>query len=220
MKIAVVGGTGDCGQGFIKRWAKEHEIIVGSRRAEKAEETAESLTSFLREVGVDARIRGMENGEAVEASEIVVLSVPYKFVESMTADLAESYSDQIVISPVVPMARVEKHFEYTPPVQGSAALLVRELLPSKVKVVAAFHTISYAALQDLEKPVGGDVLIAGDDPESKEVVADLVRIIEDLRPLDGGPLKLAAQMEGLTPLLLNISRLNRVKNAGISVIEG
>ncbi len=220
MKIAVVGGTGDCGQGFIKRWAKEHQIIVGSRRAEKAVVAAEHLTSFLRDVGVDARIEGMENGDAIEASEIVVLSVPYKFVESMTSDLAESYSDQIVISPVVPMARVEKHFEYTPPAQGSAALLVRELLPASARVVAAFHTISYAALHDLEKPVGGDVLIAGDDPESKVVVADLVRIIEDLRPLDGGPLKLAAQMEGLTPLLLNIGRLNRVKNAGISVIEG
>ncbi|KQC15784.1 MAG: NADH-ubiquinone oxidoreductase subunit 6 [Methanosaeta sp. SDB] len=220
MKIAVVGGTGDCGQGFVKRWAKEHEIIIGSRRAEKAEETAGELTSFLKERGVNARIRGADNGSAIEASEVVVLSIPYKFIESMTVDLKKSYSDQIVISPVVPMARVDKHFEYTPPAQGSAALLVKDLLPSSVKVVAAFHTISYAAFQDLDRTIGGDVLIAGDDPEAKEVAADLVRTVKDLRPLDGGPLKVAAQLEGLTPLLLNISRLNRIKNAGISVVEG
>ncbi len=220
MKIAVVGGTGDCGQGFVKRWAKEHQIAIGSRRAEKAEETAGELTSFFEEKGIDARIRGMENGNAIEESEVVVLSIPYKFIESMTADLAKSYTDQIVISPVVPMARADKHFEYTPPAQGSAALLVKDLLPSSVKVVAAFHTISYSAFQDLDRRIGGDVLIAGDDPEAKEIVADLVRIVKDLRPLDGGPLKLAAQMEGLTPLLLNISRLNKVKNAGISVVEG
>jgi len=220
MKIAVVGGTGDCGQGFVKRWAKEHQIIIGSRKAEKAEETAKELTSLLKERGVDARIKGMDNGGAIEASEIVVLSVPYKFAESMTADLKGSYTDQIVISPVVSMARVDKHFEYTPPAQGSAALLVKDLLPSSVRVVAAFHTISYAALQDLERTIGGDVVIAGDDPEAKKVVSDLVRIVKDLRPLDSGPLKVAAQLEGLTPLLLNISRLNRVKNAGISVIEG
>jgi NADPH-dependent F420 reductase len=220
MKIAVVGGTGDCGQGFVKRWAKEHEIIIGSRKADKAEETAGELTSFLKERGVDARIRGMDNGSAIEASEIVVLSIPYKFIESMTSDLKESYSDQIVISPVVPMARVDKHFEYTPPAQGSAALLVKDLLPTSVKVVAAFHTISYAAFQDLDRTVGGDIVIVGDDPEAKEVAANLVRIVKDLRPLDGGPLKVAAQVEGLTPLLLNISRLNKVKNAGICVVEG
>ncbi len=220
MKIAVVGGTGDCGQGFIKRWAIEHEIIIGSRRAEKAEAAAAELTSFLKERGINARIEGMENGRAIEASEIVVLSVPYKFIESMTVDLKRSYTDQIVISPVVPMARVDKHFEYTPPAQGSAALLVKDLLPPSVRLVAGFHTISYAAFGDLDKRVEGDVLIAGDDPRAKEVVADLVRMVKDLRPLDGGPLKAAAQIEGLTPLLLNISRLNKVKNAGISVIEG
>jgi len=220
MKIAVVGGTGDCGQGFVKRWAKEHEIIIGSRRADKAEDTAGELTSFLKEWGVDARIRGMDNGCAIEASEIVVLSIPYKFIESMTSDLKESYSDQIVISPVVPMARVDKHFEYTPPAQGSAALLVKDLLPTSVKVVAAFHTISYAAFQDLDRTVGGDIVIVGDDPVAKEVASNLVRIVKDLRPLDGGPLKVAAQVEGLTPLLLNISRLNKVKNAGICVVEG
>ena len=220
MKIAVVGGTGDCGQGFIKRLACEHEIIIGSRRAEKAEAAAAELTSFFRERGINARIMGMENGGAIETSEIVVLSVPYKFIESMTVDLKKSYTDQIVISPVVPMARVDKHFEYTPPAQGSAALLVKDLLPSSVRLVAGFHTISYAAFGDLDKRVEGDVLIASDDPEAKEVVADLVRMVKDLRPLDGGPLKVAAQIEGLTPLLLNISRLNKVKNAGISVIEG
>jgi len=219
MKIAVVGGTGDCGQGFVKRWAKDHEIIIGSRKAERAEETAAELTSFMKEKGVDARIRGMDNGGAVEASEIVVLSVPYEFVESMTSDLKDNYSDQIVISPVVPMARVEKHFEYTPPAQGSAALLVKDLLPSSIRMVAAFHTISYAALQDLDRTIGGDVVIAGDDPEAKKVAANLVRIIKDLRPLDGGPLKVAAQVEGLTPLLLNISRLNKIKNAGINVVR-
>ena len=90
MKIAVVGGTGDCGQGFVKRWAKEHEIAIGSRRAEKAEKTAGELTSFFEEKGIDARIRGMENGNAIEESEVVVLSIPYKFIESMTSDLAKS----------------------------------------------------------------------------------------------------------------------------------
>jgi len=218
MKIAVVGGTGDCGQGFVKRWAAEHEIIIGSRRAEKAEVAAAELTSVLKARGISAKIEGTDNSKAIKSSDLVVLSIPYKFVESMTSDLRESYSDQIVISPVVPMARRNNHFEYTPPAQGSAALLVRDLLPPSIKVVAAFHTISYAAFGDLDQILGGDVLIVGDDPRAKEVVSNLVCIVRDLRPLDGGPLEVAAQVEGLTPLLLNIGRLNKIKNAGISVI--
>ena len=218
MKIAVVGGTGDCGQGFVKRWAGEHEIIIGSRRAEKAEVAAAELTSVLKSRGISAKIEGTDNSKAIEASDLVVLSIPYKFVESMTSDLKESYSDQIVISPVVPMTRRDNHFEYTPPAQGSAALLVRDLLPPSIKVVAAFHTISYAAFGDLNQILGGDVLIVGDDPRAKEVVSNLVWIVRDLRPLDGGPLEVAAQVEGLTPLLLNIGRLNKIKNTGICVI--
>ena len=218
MKIAVVGGTGDCGQGFVKRWAGEHEIIIGSRRAEKAEVAAAELTSVLKSRGISAKIEGTDNSKAIKSSDLVVLSIPYKFVESMTSDLKESYSDQIVISPVVPMTRRDNHFEYTPPAQGSAALLVRDLLPPSIKVVAAFHTISYAAFGDLNQILGGDVLIVGDDPRAKEVVSNLVWIVRDLRPLDGGPLEVAAQVEGLTPLLLNIGRLNKIKNAGICVI--
>jgi len=36
MRIAILGGTGDLGKGLALRWAKSHEIIIGSRNAEKA----------------------------------------------------------------------------------------------------------------------------------------------------------------------------------------
>ncbi|MHC1631633.1 MAG: NADPH-dependent F420 reductase [Methanotrichaceae archaeon] len=218
MKIAVVGGTGDCGRGFVLHWSQKHEVIVGSRKAEKAEACAEDVITRLSDCGLDAKVTGTDNGSAIEASDIVVLSVPYRFVESVTGGLKEHYSDQIVISPVVPMSRVEKHFEYTPPSQGSASLLVRELLPSTVKIVAAFHTISYAIFQDLDKVLTNDILICGDDEKAKKSVAVLVKEIKDLRPLDVGPLKVSAQIESLTPLLLNISRLNNMKNPGMKIV--
>jgi len=119
MKIAVVGGTGYCGRGFILRWSREHDIIIGSRSAEKAEKYSEEIMGYLDDHGVKAEVAGMDNGSAIASSDLVVLSVPYRFVESVTRDLEESYSDQIVISLIVPMSRVEDHFEYTPPSQGS-----------------------------------------------------------------------------------------------------
>jgi NADPH-dependent F420 reductase len=221
MKIAVVGGTGDFGRGLVMRWAVEHEMILGSRRADGAEKSAEEIGSILKGRGIEAKITGMENCDAIKVSDLVVLSIPYEFARSMVMELKDSFTDQIVISPIVPMARVGKRFEYTPPAEGSAALLVRDLLPPSVKVVAAFHTVSSSALQNLDRTIEGDVLIAGDDSDSKEVVADLVRIIDYLRPLDAGDLKVANQIEGLTPLLLNIGKLksNAIKCPGITVLS-
>jgi predicted dinucleotide-binding enzyme len=88
-------------------------------------------------------------------------------------------------------------------------------------VVTAFHTVSSSALRNLDRTIEGDVLIAGDDSDSKKIVADLVRLIDYLRPLDAGDLKVSAQIEGLTPLLLNVSKLksNAIKCPGISVLS-
>jgi len=36
MKIGIIGGTGGMGKGFALRWCKKHEIIIGSRDAERA----------------------------------------------------------------------------------------------------------------------------------------------------------------------------------------
>ena len=36
MKIGIIGGTGGMGKGFALRWCKKHEVIIGSRDAERA----------------------------------------------------------------------------------------------------------------------------------------------------------------------------------------
>ena len=60
--IAVIGGTGDEGPGLAIRWAKAgYKVIIGSRQAEKAQNTAAELN---QELGTDS-ITGMENSDAV-----------------------------------------------------------------------------------------------------------------------------------------------------------
>ncbi|KQC12025.1 MAG: NADPH-dependent F420 reductase [Methanothrix sp.] len=221
MKIAIVGGTGDFGKGLVMRWAAEHEIILGSRRIDSAEKSAEEICSTLRGRGIEPKIRGMENADAIEVSDLVVLCLPFEFARSMVTELRGSFGDQIVVSPIVPMVRAGTRFDYIPPAEGSAALMVRDLVPTSAKVVTAFHTVSSSALRNLDRTIEGDVLIAGDDSDSKKIVADLVRLIDYLRPLDAGDLKVSAQIEGLTPLLLNVSKLksNAIKCPGISVLS-
>ena len=68
MKIAIIGGTGPEGSGLGFRWAAAgHEVIIGSRRAEKGQQVAAELLALEP----DFPIRGMDNLAAVTACEVV-----------------------------------------------------------------------------------------------------------------------------------------------------
>lgn len=216
MKIALVGGTGDMGTGFAVRWAASHEIIIGSRKAEKARESAAAAKELLSGEG---NVWGTDNGNAIASGDVVVLCVPYEHLVSATLDLRSFYSDQLVISPVVPMSYNGKFFEFNPPADGSAALQVRTLLPEGMRIVSAFHTICAAALQRRDQELDTDVFICGDDPEAVSLVSELGREIKNLRPLSAGPLAASALVESLTPMLLNVARRNKIKDAGLKVIS-
>jgi predicted dinucleotide-binding enzyme len=58
MKIAIIGGTGPEGTGLGFRWAAAgHEVIIGSRKAEKGERVAAELL----EQRPDFAISGTDN---------------------------------------------------------------------------------------------------------------------------------------------------------------
>jgi NADPH-dependent F420 reductase len=215
MKIALVGGTGDIGMGLALRWADSHEIIIGSRKADKALESASQVAEIVK----DSKIWGTDNAQAVEAADVVVLCVPHEHLISVTSDLRGSYSQQLVISPVVPMVYSGKFFQFVPPQAGSSAMQARTLLPEGVKIVSAFHTICAAALQDRDKELKADVIMCGDDAEALNTVTGLVQEIKTLRPLRAGPLQASAMVESLTPMLLNVARKNKIKDAGIKIVS-
>lgn len=218
MKIALVGGTGDIGTGFALRWAiAGHDVIIGSRKVEKALESAKGTLGLLG--GAGGKVRGMDNASAIKAGEVIVLAVPYEHLNSVTLELKDAYTTQIVVSPVVPMEYLGKFFKFVPPMEGSAAIQAKGLLPDSVKLASAFHTICASALQDKNRVLKGDTLICGDDAEAKEVVKALAKDIKDLRPLDAGPLSASSMVESLTPMLLNIARRNKMKDAGVKIVE-
>ena len=134
-----VGGTGDIGTGFAVRWAANHEIIIGSRKADKAKESAAAVMQMLEGKG---NVWGTDNGSAVAAADVVVLCVPYEHLVSVTSDLIGSYKSQLVISPVVPMSYNGKFFQFDPPAEGSAALQVRSLLPEGMQESSLLSTPS------------------------------------------------------------------------------
>ena len=84
--------------------------------------------------------------------------------------------------------------------------------------MAGFHTVSAEPLQDLERPVEGDVLLCGDDPEAKRSVGELVEQIPNLRWIDAGGLAMARVVEPLTALLVSVNRGYKLREAGIKLV--
>jgi len=216
MKIALVGGTGDIGTGFAVRWAANHEIIIGSRKADKAKESAAIVLQMLDGKG---NIWGTDNGSAISGADVVVLAIPYEHLASVTGDLKGCYNSQVVVCPIVPMSYNGKFFQFNQPAEGSAAMVAQSLLPQSVRIVSAFHTICAAALQDKDRELKGDTFLCSDDPEALDQVAGLAQEIKSLRPLKAGPLAASNLVESLTPMLLNVARKNKIKNAGITIVS-
>ena len=101
--------------------------------------------------------------------------------------------------------------------QGSAAQQALEMAPRGVTVVSALHTVSAAALSDPANAMDEDVLMAGDDRKAKDDVADLIRRIPGLRPVDCGDLEIARILEQLTPMLISVNKRHKIKHSGIRI---
>jgi NADPH-dependent F420 reductase len=86
--------------------------------------------------------------------------------------------------------------------EGSAAQQTAALVPAGVRVTAALHTLSAELAADLGHELDEDVLICGDRKADKAQVAELVRRIPGLRPVDAGRLEFSRYLEQLTPLMI------------------
>jgi hypothetical protein len=211
MRIALLGGTGDIGQGLALRWGYDssHEILIGSRDPEKARTKAEEYETELDSRGTETSIKGFENAMAADRADVVVLAVPaYHLVDTVEA-IADRLDDEtILVTPAVGMKRDDDGFHYNRPGAGSVAALAAEAKPDDVSLVGAFHNLPAGGLADLDHDFEWDTLVFGEDEDAKGIVSDLAREIEGLRPLDVGGLANAAEVESITPLLINVASEN------------
>ena len=213
MKIGIVGGTGDIGEGMAVRLSPLFEVIVGSREKEKAEATCQFGIETLKKRGQKCSLTGVSNQEAVDNAEIVILAIPFKHLLG-TLETLHGFEGKIVISPVNPMEKKD-FFTFVPPAEGSAALLIKRLLPPTARICTAFNTIAANRWKLLEEELDYSVPVCGDDPEAKQKVMEIVNRISKLHAYDAGPLAASPLIESLTPLLLNIARYNKIRDVGI-----
>jgi 8-hydroxy-5-deazaflavin:NADPH oxidoreductase len=210
--IAVLGGTGQEGSGLAFRWALHgHEVIIGSRSAEKARAGADELNAFL---SGKATVRGASNAEAARDATIAVLTVPYAAQLATAEAVRDQLRGKILIDVTVPL---------TPPVDRvrlphgeSAVLALQRALGPEIKVVSAFQNVSAAHLKDAHHEIDCDVLVCGDDLQARSRVVELA---EDagLRGWHAGGLANSAAAEALTSVLIAINKHYKVRASGIRI---
>ena len=223
MKIGIIGGTGGMGKGFALRWSKNHEVIIGSRDAERAASSATEYTNLAKEAygEINGKIIGTDNISVARDSEILVLSIPYENIDSICSQVLPEISDEcIVISPIVPMTKTDVGFECVAIKENKpfSHQTVEKHMKDKTKLISAFHVISEKKLINPTLSLDYDIFVAGDNKESIEIVNNLITEIEGLRPIYLGPGALAYLVEMSTPLLLNAMIRNKMKNPGIKII--
>ncbi len=218
MKIGIIGGTGDIGEGIALRVSDKHEIILGSRDPSKAVEAAKRIVDTLKQRGVTANCRGTSNDEAARDAEMIIISLPFQHVGSTISGInPEYFSNKIVISPVNPMERKDGCFMYCPPEEGSAALAIKRMLPESARLVTAFNNVAARKWTMLDVELDYTVAVCSNDPEAKKEVMDFVRQISKLNPVDAGDLGSAAIVESLTPLTINIAQNSKLKDLSIYI---
>jgi NADPH-dependent F420 reductase len=216
--VPIVGGTGALGFGLALRFATAGvPVIIGSRDAGRAEESARKL----RERVPDAQVEGLTNEDAAAKGDIVLLCVPFRNQSENLTNLKNVLREgQILVDATVPLAAAigGRATRLLGVPQGSAGQQAQEMAPDGVQVVSALHTVGAPKLADLDEELDEDVPIAGDKKDAKRAVAELIARIPGLRPIDCGRLEMARVIEGLTPLLISVNGRHKT-HAGIKFTD-
>ena len=223
MKVGIIGGTGGMGKGFALRWSQNHNVVVGSRDATRASESAAEYTNLAKEAfgEIKGSISGSDNVTVAKESDVLILSIPYENIDTVCSGiLSEIKNSCVVVSPIVPMTKTDVGFECVS-IKDSKPFsykLVLEHMKDKSKLVSAFHVISEKKLINPTLELDYDIFVCGDSKDSVGVVNELINEIKGLRSIYLGPIELSYLAEMSTPLLLNAMIRNKIKNPGIKII--
>ncbi len=203
--VCIIGASGALGFGLALRLGQAGvPVVIGSRDAGRAQETAERADAAVP----GGEFSGYDNAAAVGRAEQVILSVPFRSQSETLTNLKGAWREgTLLIDATVPLAAAVsgRATRMLGVWQGSAAQQAQEMAGAGVRVVSALHTVSAAALSDLDRVLDEDVLVCGDARADKREVAELLGRIEGLRCVDCGRLEMARITESLTAMLIAVN---------------
>lgn len=206
MRVAILGGTGSFGRALAARLAAvaDDEIVIGSRDAARAEETAAELGG--------GKITGATNDDAARGADLAVLAVK----ADAALDTATSVAAALGRTPLLSVASAIRFERGVGMMPDPEALSLAERIQALVDapVAAGLHSIAAANLEE-EQP-DEDALVCGDDARAKELALELAGKLVGGRALDAGPLASARALEGLTAVIVNLNRRYKA-HAGVRV---
>ena len=214
--VGILGGTGDQGKGLAYRFARAgQQVMVGSRSSERGEEAAAAIAAMP---GVIGQVTGAANPVAAQASDVVIVAVPWDGHAETVASLRQPLAGKVVVDCVNPLGFDAKGPYALRVPEGSAAEQTESLLPES-RVCAAFHHVSAVLMGDpTVDRLDLDVLVLGDDRDAVGIVAALAGRIPGMRGVHAGRLRNAGQVEAFTANLIAINRRYKA-HAGIRITD-
>jgi predicted dinucleotide-binding enzyme len=192
--IAIVG-AGTVGSTLARRIVDTgHDVVIAATSQEHA--LAAATSSGARAAASPT--------EAVTGADLVILAVPGSALDEIAADLGPALACKVVVD--VTNKPTPDLADLSAPATSAAEQLAA-LLPD-THVVKAFNTAFASRMA--EPTVDGiavDGFVAGDDPDAKARVLELVGEL-GFRPVDAGPLPMARALEAIAWLniYLNLSQ--------------
>src|SRR6185436_15697514 len=115
--VAVLGGTGPQGRGLARRFAAAGlPVVIGSRSAERAAETASTLAE-----ATGGNVTGADNEGAANAGDVVIVAVPWDGHGDLLKGLATALAGKIVVDCVNPLGFDKRGCYRLAAPEGSAA---------------------------------------------------------------------------------------------------
>ncbi len=177
LKIGVIG-AGRIGSTVARLFTTAgHEVAISNSRGPG------SLVDLAQALG--PRAHAMTVDQAALYADVVLLAVPWRALDGLPHP--GTVRNKIVIDAMNPYSEDGDVVNLG---ERTSSELVAERLPETC-VVKAFNTLNYKTLADGPRPAGDDRLalfVAGDDPEAKTIVAELVEEL-GFAPVDTGSLR-------------------------------
>lgn len=178
MDLGILGGGrlgGTLAQLFVETG---HDVAIADTSG------PESLADLSDVLG--PQLRAVTPVRAVEFGDVVFLAIPFRKRETLPP--ADAFAGKIVVDATNPYT--ENYHVMDLGDRTSSEMIAAQL--SEARVVKAFNTVYWETLRDFGHPEFPEserlaIFLAGDDPEAKATVANLIRDI-GFGPVDTGPL--------------------------------
>lgn len=196
--IAIIG-TGEVGAALGVSWgSRGHPIIYGSRSPD-----SDKTRDLVSRSGA---ARAVPSTEAAQHADIVVLATPFKAALELLPQMGD-LDGKILIDPMNALT-----FDREQGLVGTFSELLAEqiqaLAPGAhvIKALSATNARNMSRGRTFDQPIS--VPVAGDDPEAKRAVMELVEEL-GLQATDVGPLFNARFIEAMAPLYVYMNAFQR-----------